>query len=384
MRYLKTISAVVAVIIVVGGGLFLRQLRIAERVATPPPAPHAWALHTVTVKEDSLTEGFPALATLTSSDEIVIRPRISGVIEQIGPREGTMVSKGTLLAVIDTTELSKQLAALKASLISAIAQERFQRLELARTRKLVDKGFASLEKRDQLVASLEAASGKREQLKAQIAELKTRIAYGEIRSPVDGRITLRNQTTGDLASPATAIYKLNVASGAKVRIVVPQEILGGLRVGSDVILTHAGKSKTVQLTRLYPSLDTLSMGTAEADLEQVPFDLPSGARVAARVIIKKYPNALVVPLLAVARSADDRHGIVFKVRKDAKNNVERLEKTEVDIITHGFEGLAVTGDIRPGDNVVIAQQSILLRLKDNDPVHRFSAKLRASNERAGN
>jgi len=384
MRYLKPASAIVAMIILIGGGLFLRQQRIAERLATPPPVPHAWALHTVEVKEDSLSEGFPALATVTSSDEITIRPRISGIIEKIGPLEGKTVKKDALLAMIDTTELRKNLIALKAALTSAIAQEKYQRLELERTKKLVAKGFASLEKRDQLVATLEAASGKREQLKAQIAELETRIAYGEIRSPVDGRITLRNQTIGDLANPATVIYKLNVATGAKVKIVVPQEILSGLHVGSDVVLTYAGKSRTIHLTRLYPALDTLSMGTAEADLKQVPFDLPSGARIAARVIVKRFPNVLLLPLLAVARSADDRHGIVFKIRKDAKDKVDLLSRVEVEIIASGFEGLAVTGDIHPGERVVSAHQSILLRLKDNDPVQPFPITLRNADEQTGN
>lgn len=364
----KSGAVAIALVALVGAGFFLRQQRIAERQAVPAPVAHPWALYTVKVRKGDVSQGFPALAMLSSSDEISIRPQISGVIEVIGPREGNAINKGALLAVIDTTQLRKQLAALQASLAAAMAGEKLQRLELARTQKLVGKGFASLEKRDRLVAALEAAAGKRKQLKAQIAELRTRISYGQIVSPVDGRLVARNQVVGDLAAPGREIYRINVRSGAKVRIVVPQDILADLHVGSRVILTYAGKSKDVWLTRLNPALDALSMGIAEADLDKAPFALPSGARVPARVITRSHADVLILPLSAVARSGDDRQGLAFKVVRDGKDGLGHLLKTPVMITAHGFEGLAVTGDLKPGDEVVSAQEGQLLRLQDKQSV----------------
>lgn len=364
----KTGAVVLGVISLLAGGVYLRQLRIIQRQATPAPVMHAWALHTVRVRQGEVSEGFPVLATLTSSDEVSIRPQIGGVIDVIGPRAGNRVTKGTLLAVIDTTELRKELSALKASLAAAVAQEKLKRLELARTRKLVSRGFASLEKRDQLVAALEAATGQRNQLVAQIAELETKIAYGEIKSPVDGEIVARNQVVGDLATPGKEIYRLNIASGAKVRIVVPQEILAGIQVGSRVILSYGGKSTQVRLTRLNPSLDALSMGTAEADLDEAPFALPSGARVSARVITKSYPKVMILPLSAIARSSDGRGGVVFKVVRDGEDGLGHLAKVPVAIVAHGLAGLAVEGALEPGDEVVSAHESQLLRLESKDDV----------------
>ncbi len=365
---LKIGIAVLATLAFLGGGAYLRLERIAEREAIPPPVQHPWALHTVKVRQGTVTEGFPVLATLSSSDEISIKPQIGGVIHKIGPREGKRVEKGMLLALVDTVELKTELAALRASLTAAAAEEKLQRIQLKRIEKLVPLGFATPEKRDQLIAAVEVASGKRKQLLAQIAEVETRIGYGVIRSPVNGQVVARNQTIGDLASPGKEIYRINAASGAKVKIVVPQEILAGLHAGSDVVLTYAGKSKTVRLTRLYPALDALSMGTAEADLEHAPFSLPSGARVAARVITRSYPEVTILPLSAVARSADGRRGTVFKVENSASGDVARLKKIAVDIEARGFEGLAVKGDIARGDAVVTAHESVLLRLQDADPV----------------
>lgn len=374
----KNGALALGVVALLAGGFYLRNERIAERLAAPAPAPHPWAVHWVKVAKGTVTEGFPVLATMASSDEISIRPQVSGVIETIGPREGNRVEKGTLLAVIDTTPLRKELSALQASLASAIAQEKLQDLELKRTQKLAAKGFASLEKRDQLVAALEGAAGKRKQLAAQIAELKTKLGYGRITSPVKGEIVARNQVVGDLASPGKEIYKINVASGAKVKILVPQEILADLHIGSAVILTYAGKRKTVFLTRLIPSLDALSMGTAEADLDKAPFSLPSGARISARVITKAHKNVLILPLSSIALSGDGRHGIVFKVVREGDGKGKEhnngnghpghLVKTKVTILARGLEGLAVTADLAPSDEVVSAHASQLLRYRDRDKV----------------
>jgi len=371
-KYLGAGFVVLTVLVFLGSGAYLRQQRIAERESIPAPVQHPWALHTVKVRQGKVTEGFPVLATLSSSDEISVKPQITGVIHEIGPREGKRVKKGMLLTVIDATGLKKELAALRASLAAAAAEEKLQKIQLKRIQKLVPLGFATPEKRDQLIAAVDVASGKRKQLSAQIAEVETRIGYGIIRSPVNGKVVARFQTIGDLASPGKAIYRINAASGAKVRIVVPQQILAGLHTGSEVVLTYAGKSKTVQLTRLYPALDALSMGTAEADLNISPFDLPSGARVAARVITSSYPEVIILPHSAVVRSPDGRRGTVFKVVNNDSGNIARLKKISVDITARGFEGLAVTGDIARGDIVVTAHESVLLRLKDADPVQPVS------------
>ena len=375
----RNLVAALIIALVIGGGFLLRTRVIAKREAAAPPITEPWALHSVKVRIGNITEGFPVLATLSTQDEISIKPQITGTIHIIGPRAGKVVSKGDVLVEIDTTEIKSNLAALKSSLASAQAKVTLQRAELTRTRKLIGKGFATPERRDQQIAALKEADGLANQLKAQISAAETRVSYGIIKSPVNGTIIVRNQTVGDLAAPGREIYRINAKSGAKVMVNVPQEVLANIKFGSPIILSYGGKTHKVYISRITPSLDALSMGTAESDLTSIPFDLPSGARVQARVITAHHKNVLLLPLSALAMSADGRHGVVFKILKNDKEigngSGEHLSKLRVEISANGVEGVAVTGNLKSGDRVITAHESQLLRLHDGDRVRSFPLKI---------
>ena len=367
-RMAETVVGMVVLALIGYGAFVLHGKRLEALQRTPAMNEYPWALRSATVERQDLTVGFPVLARMESRSEVTISPQISGVIQQLGPREGQAVKKGWLLARIDTLELENSLAALKASLAGAKADADYQAKELKRQKALLKKGFAAQDLVDRLSAQLDASRQRVKQLRGQIEALKTRLAYGTILSPVDGVIAARLQEVGDLASPGRPLYRITAEGGVKISVSVPQHVLEKLQPGSKIVLTQDDRQQTVRITRIFPDLDALSLGTVEADVDKMPFRLPSGARIPGRVIMAEYPGSLVVPLAAVAFSPDDRRGVVFKLqRKDGENGYV-LKRVPVRIAARGHEGVGVKGDLQPGDKVVTAKESILLSLRDNDPV----------------
>jgi membrane fusion protein, multidrug efflux system len=351
-----------------GGGFALHARRVAALQQVPAPEKFPWALRTAEVKRHDLTAGFPVLATLSSQAEIVIIPQISGVIRRMGPREGEPVRKDLLLVRIDTQELVNQIAALSASYQAAKGEAVLREKELRRKQALLPKGFATQEAVDQLRTALQTARQRVKQLRGEVDALRTRLKYGTIRSPVDGVIAARLQEPGDLAAPGRAVYRITATTGAKIRVTVPQAVAARLRKGSEIRLDLGGQSLTVWLSRVFPSLDALSMGSAEADLGNIPFGLPSGSRVPGRVILDRWPGALVVPRTAIVLASDGQSGTIFRVVAARDGNPGRLRRIKVKIIASGREGVAISGAVSEGDRVAIAQETELLKLKDGDPV----------------
>lgn len=350
------------------GGFALHTQRLAALADTPPPERFPWALRTAVVAKSDLTDGFPVLATLKSRSEIAIIPQISGAILEMGPREGQPVAKGDMLVRIDTREMENELAALLASRRAAAEQVSLSSKELERQEKLLTKGFAPQERVDTLRTALETNRQKVNQLTAQIEALKTRLEYGIILAPGDGVISARLQEPGDLAAPGRPIYRMTSAAGAEMRITVPQAIAEQLRTGSEVRLDHGSDHETVAISRIFPALDALSMGSAEADLDSIPFGLSSGARVPGRVVLKKWDGVFVVPRTALVLGADGRKATVFRIAPGKGDGLARVERVAVSILGSGREGIAIQGPVAAGDRVAIAQETDLLRLKDGDPV----------------
>jgi len=367
----KLYISALGVLIVVGmvtAGYLLHTKRVFELSSVAPPAQYPWALRVAKVTKRDLTSGFPVLATLNSRAEIVITPQITGVIDKIVLREGMAVKKGQLLVELNTQELANSLDSLKATLASAEEEARFQKQELERKQKLLKKGFTTQENVDRLVMTVRTADQRTNQIRNQIEGLKTRIAYGTINSPVDGIVAARLQESGDLATPGNPIYRITSESGAKIKISVPQNVMERIHLGTPIELQHGSIGKTVVVTRIFPALDALSMGSVEADIETIPFGLPSGAKVPGRVILERKIGALVVPITAVVFSPDGKTGLLFKIVSTADAGTSTLRKVKVKITGRGLEGVSVNDAVAEGDLVVIAQENALLKLRNGDPV----------------
>jgi len=351
-----------------GGAVSLRARRAEALQNALPPAQFPWALRTARVEQRDLTSGFPILATVSSLADVVVIPQISGVIRKMGPREGKSIRKGDLLVQLDTRELESQLAALKAHYQSAQDQVTLQKKELQRREALLLKGYVSQESVDQERTSMRTEIQSVKQSHDEINALAARLRYGTILSPVDGVLSERLQEPGDLAAPGKPIYRITASDGAKLRITVPQVIAAQLRKGSEIEISHGGQKLSIRLTRIIPALDALSMGSAEADLDHIPFTLPSGARLPGRVILRRWTGAKLVPRTTLILAPGGTQATVFKIITAKTEQPALLRKVLVSIIASGREGVAIDGDLKAGDQVALGQENQLLKLKDGDPV----------------
>jgi len=230
------------------------------------------------------------------------------------------------------------------------------------------KGYVSQEGIDQERTSMLTETQSVKQLHEEISALATRLKYGTILSPVDGVLSERLQEPGDLAAPGKPIYRITAATGAKLRITVPQAVAEQLRNGSEIEISHGGQQRSVRLTRVIPALDALSMGSAEADLDQIPFALPSGSRLPGRVILKRWRGAKLVPRTTLILAPDGKHATAFRIIATKRGEPARLRKLELAIVASGREGVAIDGALSAGDRLALAQENQLLKLKDGDPV----------------
>ncbi len=368
---LTTIIIVLLIIGLAAGAIILRKHRTSQVDSLPNIESVPWALHTITINKGRLSQEFLALATLNGSTEITISSQISGEILQMGPREGIKVKKGDLLAKISVSELIEQRAGLEAQLQAAEAELSRSKDEFNRQKRLIKKHLTSQELYDAKKTAALAAQKQVDNLQRSIAALNVRIGYGTVYAPADALVAARLSEPGDIAMPGKALYKLTIDTTSRLQVKLPQQVLEQVHPGTDVILTHGSLQQVVHLSRIFPALDVHALGTAEADLNSMPFGLPSGARIPAHVILNSVENALIIPHRAIVESGESngvtKKGFVFKVI--TKNQHKQLKRVEVNIILNTHKALAISSNkLHKGDQLVAAHESVLIQLKNNDPV----------------
>jgi len=359
-----TLVALIIVALVVAA-VALRLQRQHQLAVMAPPQTTPWAVDTTVVATGRATLGFPALALVKGENDVAVAPRLGGIILEMGPREGERVDQGMVLARIDTRELDDKLASLEAQLAGARADAQRKARDARRTAELLKDKSISESQADQTQAAARSAQEQVNSLEKQIGAERTRMGYAEIAAPFTGVISERLADPGDLAAVGKPLYRIVATSGGRIEVRLPASVLEQVKPGNEVILDHHGQVVSLAAARVYPSLDERSLGRMEIDVDELPFNVAPGGLISARVITEAIDHALLVPADTVLSSSDDHQAWVFRLSAD---NPPVVGRVPVHIRMRGAEGVAVEGDLQPGDRLVMAHETLLLRLQDGDTV----------------
>ncbi len=183
--------------------------------------------------------------------EVVIRSRIVGRVTDLRFEEGQQVSAGQLLALLATDELTAQerqaLAGADAARQQVLLSETGLRLAedtYARNKELYDSGMLSEQAFYQIESQLKAARAQAEAARGALGQavaglnlVRVQISNASITAPVSGTVLERNIEVGELAMAGTAICKLGDLSRPYLKIYLPENLYGRVKLGQTAGVT---------------------------------------------------------------------------------------------------------------------------------------------------
>jgi HlyD family secretion protein len=234
------ISAIVVVGLIAAGGAYL-----------------LWKQH----EAAALPKGIVGINGRLEATQVDIATKIAGRVIEIVPREGDMVSAGSVVARLDKAALEAQLeqgqaetqraretvARAEADVQARKADLTFAQQELQRAEALVEKGYTTREKYDQrkqeldrATAALTAATKQIDEAQASVKaadanveRLKTELDDTTITSPVRGRVQYRLIEPGAVLSAGGRIATVIDLSDVYTTIFLPASAAGQLKIGDE-------------------------------------------------------------------------------------------------------------------------------------------------------
>jgi RND family efflux transporter MFP subunit len=173
----------------------------AKKADGPPPATPvsvSLPMQRQVVDWDEFVGRFEAIQT------VEVRPRISGYVQKVAFRDGDIVKQGQLLFEIDPGPYQAALAQARAAQASAEAQAANAKIELQRSKTLLDQGFASKSAYDARVAQSRSADAAVAEARAQVQARALDVGYTRITSPIAGRVSDHRVDVGNLVSVQAA------------------------------------------------------------------------------------------------------------------------------------------------------------------------------------
>jgi membrane fusion protein (multidrug efflux system) len=185
----------------------------AAEQAAPPPA-QAYPVLKIEPHDATLNQEYPA--TLQGQQNIEIRPKIDGYIEQIAIDEGSVVKKGQLLFRLNAPQYTQGVNTSAAAISSAQADVSAAELQVNKTKPLVEKDIISHYELESAQFTLKARKAALAQARASLANAKTNLGYTTITSPVNGVVGTIPYKIGSLITATTAQPLTTVSSIGKV------------------------------------------------------------------------------------------------------------------------------------------------------------------------
>jgi membrane fusion protein, multidrug efflux system len=136
---------------------------------------------------------------VSATDDVAIRPRVTGYIDRIPFREGQMVHRGDLLYVIDPRPYRDAVDSAKAQLDRERAAADFAKIQAERAERLKQSDAVSQEELQNRGSDLLQSGARVKAAEAALASAQLNLSYTEVRSPIDGRISRTQLTLGNLA-----------------------------------------------------------------------------------------------------------------------------------------------------------------------------------------
>jgi membrane fusion protein (multidrug efflux system) len=354
----KIAIAVLLVLLVAGGlgGVKFMQIKTllggVKAMATPPES-----VSSAIVREEKWQSTLSAIGSIAAVQGVSVTAEIPGLVSEIPFESGAVVSKGDILARLDTSSEAAQLRALE-------AQVELARITLVRTRTLRSDNMVSQSDLDTAEATMKQSEANADNVRATI-EKKT------LRAPFSGKLGIRLINLGQYLDAGKPIVSLQALSPVYANFSIPQQELARLKVGMKVRVTtdtYPDRRFDGTLTAINPDLDasTRSIGL------QATFDNPDqllrpGMFVRAEVLLPEDQNVVVIPATSVlsAPFGDSVYVIESKPGKDGGKPELTVRQQFIRTGRARGDFLSVESGLKAGDRIV---SSGIFKLRNGMPV----------------
>ena len=326
-----------------------------------------FAVSAVSVSSSNQTTSYPA--TIKGTQDIEIRPQVSGFIVKLCVDEGATVRKGQALFQIDPTQYQAAFNQAKASVESVIANLETVKSTEANKRILHEQKIISDFEYQTAQNNLLTAKASLAQAEAALTAARQNLGFCTVTSPSDGVIGTFPYRVGSLVSPSVSKPLTTVSAIKQMYVYFSMTEKELLR------LTRAGGTLKEQLEKMPEIKLQLADGTIYANSGKIDavsgvIDQTTGS-VSMRAIFPNEQNILrsggmanvifpytidniyVIPQSATQDIQDKK--FVFVLQSD-----ETVKHTEITVSNlNDGKNYLVTGGLKEGDKIVVEGVQVL-------------------------
>lgn len=253
--------------------------------------------------------GVTATGTINAVTTVDVGTQVSGVISKLYADYNSVVKKGQIIAVLDTTSLAMSVQEAQSNYYKAEARYRQAKQVYDRNKMLLEKKVIAQVEYDQAYTDLQTASGDLSTARSQVSKSKINLKFAKIVSPIDGIVISKSVNVGQTVAASfntpTLFTIANDLSRMEVIASVDEADIGQVKEGQKVLFTvdayneevYEGKVKQI---RLQPTiLQNVVTYTVVVDASNPEKKLMPGMTANITIIMNEKKGVVKIPVSAM-------------------------------------------------------------------------------------
>jgi RND family efflux transporter MFP subunit len=341
--------------------LLLPSVIVFSKQENEPDGPPPASVRVADAEMKMVSRQIELVGTTSPVTESRVATEISGIVDYFPVKEGDFVSKGQILLRLRDKRL-------KLNLTGAIATRERIRANLEEAKKELDrmeklKATQSVAERryDTAYFLYQALLQELNKSKADIDLLEYEISQKNVLAPFSGLVAGKHTEIGEWVVAGGSVVDLIDLSIIEVLVDVPERFFVNLEPGNQVFVTvkslfHEPMEEKIQA--IFPKGDPSARTfTIKIAMNNPDMKIKGGMEAHVTFNLREEQKSLVVHKDAVVIAGKER--LVFAVRNGFATPVP------IVILEYFENSVAVEGDLKPGDKVVIRGNE---RLRPGQPV----------------
>lgn len=340
------------VIIAILAAIKTAQIRklMSQSFEMPPTA-----VTSLVVETEDWIPAMKAVGSTAAVQGVMVSTDQPGIVTKINFESGQTVKEGDLLVQLDVSQEEAQLR-------SAQAQQKLAALNLQRQQNLIKSRVSAQSEMDTAQAQFDQAS-------ASVLEMKSQVDKKTIRAPFSGVLGIRQVNLGQYLQSGAQVVPLQALDPIYVNFYLPQQALGRLAAGQEVVVKAEGLSEDFKgkLNAVDSVVDEATRNVrVQATVPNPKGFLRPGMFVNTELPQKEKTSFVVLPATAIQYApygdtvyiVEDMSAPDGKTYRGVRQQVVKIGETRGDRV-------AIISGVNPGEEVVT---SGVFKLRQGAPV----------------
>lgn len=301
------------------------------------------------VKRGEIESATAIQGDLKPIEEVAVRAKLEGDVEEIHVREGDRVTRGQVLARLEDVRETNQHRSAEADVAAAKADLANAQWNAEQSAQLLKAGAIPEMELRAAEQSLAAAKARVAAAEARLSTTSQELNDTRVVAPTNGTISTRSIEAGEHVARGAALFTVVRNDVLELEAAVPARFASDVRPSMPVRFSAGGRDLTGRVARVSPTINPANRSvTVYLQVPNPGGQLKGNTFATGRIVAATLKDAIIVPTAAIRYVQGQTDPFVYRI----VNEVVEHQPIKLGVVDEGSGIVQVTEGLQEGDRII--------------------------------